>query len=102
MCCVQPGYLRPLLPAAAPSKPEPWAAIKHDFWEKVVTGTQDGLEDASHVDDLLADCAPQDPAGPLPMMAHHLEVAEAAKKALQPFSSVFPWLAAFPCCTLHA
>jgi hypothetical protein len=40
-CCVllmQPGYLRPLLPAAPPSKPEPWSDIKKDFWEKIMKG----------------------------------------------------------------
>jgi hypothetical protein len=37
----QPGYLRPLLPASAPSQPEPWAAIKRDFYDKILTGVVD-------------------------------------------------------------
>jgi hypothetical protein len=39
---LQPGYLRPLLPAAPPSKPEPWSDIKKDFWEKIMTGAAAG------------------------------------------------------------
>lgn len=35
---VQPGYLRPLLPSAPPTKPEPWADIKRDFYDKIMMG----------------------------------------------------------------
>lgn len=35
---VQPGYLRPLLPASAPEKPEPWSDIKRDFWGPIMKG----------------------------------------------------------------
>lgn len=38
VCCLQPGYLRPLLPASAPDKPEPWADIKRDFWGPIMKG----------------------------------------------------------------
>ncbi|KAF7550867.1 hypothetical protein G7046_g7888 [Stylonectria norvegica] len=35
---VQPGYLRPLLPATAPLDPEPWAAIHADVTAKILPG----------------------------------------------------------------
>ncbi|RGP78450.1 aromatic-l-amino-acid decarboxylase [Fusarium longipes] len=35
---VKPGYLRPLLPSAAPKDPEPWSAIHHDIQSKIFPG----------------------------------------------------------------
>jgi len=35
---VQPGYLRPLLPATAPQYPEPFEAIMKDVEDKIMTG----------------------------------------------------------------
>lgn len=38
MANVQPGYLRPLLPATAPVDPEPWEAIHADVRDKILPG----------------------------------------------------------------
>merc|ERR1711915_63509 len=35
---VAPGYLRPLLPSAAPEYPEPWEDVMKDVEEKIMTG----------------------------------------------------------------
>lgn len=35
---VQPGFLRPQLPASAPQQPEPWQDIKKDFYDKIMRG----------------------------------------------------------------
>ncbi|KAM5348410.1 hypothetical protein ACJ41O_008234 [Fusarium nematophilum] len=35
---VKPGYLRPLLPSAAPTDPEPWSAIQQDIQSKIFPG----------------------------------------------------------------
>ncbi|KAK4134384.1 PLP-dependent transferase [Trichocladium antarcticum] len=35
---VEPGYLRKLLPSAAPVEGEPWAAIRHDVEAKIMPG----------------------------------------------------------------
>ncbi|WIA32960.1 hypothetical protein OEZ86_006125 [Tetradesmus obliquus] len=35
---VQPGFLRPQLPASAPQQPEPWQDIKRDFYDKIMRG----------------------------------------------------------------
>lgn len=36
--CVEPGYLRPLLPDEAPFEPEPWEDIMGDVESKIMPG----------------------------------------------------------------
>ncbi|KAH6607844.1 nonaspanin tm9sf [Trichoderma cornu-damae] len=38
VAAVEPGYLRPLLPASAPLEPEPWESIHSDIQSKILPG----------------------------------------------------------------